>query len=99
MTHPSSFVCNDLVVKSLTQSSKHRWTSLEYICVAALYQHSCSVRINQGGLGDFEYGLMGKAEDGTHGHELLHLLLLHPGLQLSLLCRIKTGESQDQYLL
>ena len=30
-THPSSRECRDLVVKSLTQSSKHRWTRLEYV--------------------------------------------------------------------
>lgn len=31
-TQFSSFECKDFVVKSLTQSSKHLWTSLEYIC-------------------------------------------------------------------
>lgn len=33
-TQPSSRATRDLVVKSLTQSSKQRWTSLEYICGA-----------------------------------------------------------------
>lgn len=33
ITHPSSRETRDLVVKSLTQSSKHRWTSFEYICM------------------------------------------------------------------
>lgn len=31
-TQPSSREIRDLVVKSLTQSSKHRWTRLEYVC-------------------------------------------------------------------
>lgn len=31
ITQPSSLETNDLVVKSLTQSSKHLWTRLEYI--------------------------------------------------------------------
>ncbi len=30
-TQPASLEIKDLVVKSLTQSSKHRWTNLEYI--------------------------------------------------------------------
>lgn len=50
ITQPSSLVCNDLVVKSLTQSSKHRWTSLEYIWDGVLHQHVCSVRFDQDGL-------------------------------------------------
>lgn len=33
MTQPSSLETKDFVVKSLTQSSKHRWTSLEYIVI------------------------------------------------------------------
>lgn len=31
MTQPSSLEIKDFVVKSFTQSSKHRWTNLEYI--------------------------------------------------------------------
>lgn len=31
ITHPSSREVSDLVVKSVTQSSKQRWTSFEYI--------------------------------------------------------------------
>jgi hypothetical protein len=31
ITHPSSFACKDLVVKSFTQSSKHRCTRFEYV--------------------------------------------------------------------
>lgn len=42
MTQPSSREIRDLVVKSLTQLSKQRWTSLEYICMAENSQKQAS---------------------------------------------------------
>ena len=44
MTHPSSFECSDLVVKSLTQSSKHLCTRFEYVYSQESVSHDIFVR-------------------------------------------------------
>lgn len=44
--HCSSRLTRDLVVKSLTQSSKQRWTILEYICVGV--RHRCRGEVRNG---------------------------------------------------
>lgn len=55
-TQPSSRLIRDLVVKSLTQSSKQRWTSLEYI-------YNDQVRIRKAELGMIN-GRMGRWTGG-----------------------------------
>jgi hypothetical protein len=65
MTQPSSLEIKDFVVKSLTQSSKHRCTSLEYICYKS--QLACLEReVLLRGTWVLQYR-----------HEFLHLFLLH----------------------
>lgn len=74
--HCSSRLTRDLVVKSLTQSSKQRWTILEYICVGVRHRRSGEVR-NQT-IHAFHTVI-------TYSHKLLHLLALHARRELALL--------------
>lgn len=81
MMQPSSREVRDLLSKLLMQSSKHRWTRLEYIYAAR--QHLLCIQ---------SVPRAASAEAGCpYVHELLHLLLLHAGLQLALLCGRETG--------
>ena len=78
ITQPSSLECSDFVVKSLTQSSKHRWTRLEYVYhVCQTEKHVTWVRLDRG-------------NRPSNIHEFFHLLLFHSRLELSLLLRIET---------
>lgn len=76
MTQDSSREMRDLVVKSLTQWSKHLCTNLEYICDThtrvSLWLPCKSQRTKSRGV--------------DYSHEFLHLLPLHPRVQFSLLC-------------
>jgi hypothetical protein len=76
MTQPSSLEINDLVVKSVTQSSKHRWTRFEYVCK----QDQIS-----------KASFASPAIEDVHLHKLLELLRLHASIELSLFCRCQAA--------
>jgi len=74
-----------LDVKSLTQSLKHRWTRLVYICG--------SVREGRWARSAVKVG----CEIDSYGHEILHLLALHAALQLALLGLVQPVRMRFSY--
>lgn len=92
ITQLSSFDWRDFVVKSFTQSSKHLWTSLEYIWLQTISKAQEKVKgLKMPGCARAK----GTEWDQTHSHELFHLLLFHPTLQLTLLLCIESGRKDN----
>ena len=98
ITHPSSLAWRDLVVKSFTQSSKHRWTRLEYICQQKELAIWSFEKVWWSKLSIWQFSLHG-SRCITNIHEFLHLLLLHARLQLALLLLIQPKGMRIQRIL